>query len=192
MIPAHTPATLTARVRRSPASLGSYHYYLEPGQAVRVLSATDTDARCYCGQPEDSRISEDYFTVPISSLQVAESPLDYPPKPENATHFQRHYSYEPATVLKWEWSTTFGRWGALVRFADGAEIYTYPRPEERPTVPALRIGAPVRVKRYPGQEQSPYTGQRGTLLEEHGDSWIVTLDTGINHAFYTEELTVLE
>lgn len=52
---------------------------------------------------------------------------EYPPIPENATHFQRHYGYEPATVRKWEWSVTFGQWGAFVTFADGAEMYTWPK-----------------------------------------------------------------
>jgi hypothetical protein len=50
-----------------------------------------------------------------------------PPKPVNATHFQRHYGYEPATIISWDWSTTFGQWGALVEFADGSRMFTYPK-----------------------------------------------------------------
>ena len=54
---------------------------------------------------------------------------DRPPIPENATHFQYHYGYKPATVIKWEWSYTFGTWSALVEFADGYQCYTYPEPD---------------------------------------------------------------
>lgn len=39
--------------------------------------------------------------------------------------FQRHYGHDHATVLKWEWSGTFSRWTALVRFADGDERFTW-------------------------------------------------------------------
>jgi hypothetical protein len=45
--------------------------------------------------------------------------------------FQRTYGYEHATVIKWGWSGTFGRWGATVRFDDGTEYYTWPRPVYR-------------------------------------------------------------
>ncbi|WP_258570025.1 hypothetical protein [Burkholderia sp. MBR-1] len=52
----------------------------------------------------------------------------YGPIPE-ATHFQRHYCYiVPTTVHGWAWSTTFGRWSALVTFPDGWHGYTYPKP----------------------------------------------------------------
>lgn len=33
----------------------------------------------------------------------------------------------PATVHGWAWSYTFGRWSALVTFADGWHGYTYPK-----------------------------------------------------------------
>ena len=55
--------------------------------------------------------------------------MEYPAQPVNATKFLRNYGYYPATVLKWKWSNTFGKWGAFVRFDDNFECYTYPMPE---------------------------------------------------------------
>lgn len=40
----------------------------------------------------------------------------------------------PAAVLGWEYSETFNRWGAVVRYADGFECLTYPNLE--PNAPA--------------------------------------------------------
>jgi hypothetical protein len=51
----------------------------------------------------------------------------YPDKPEGQ-FYQHHYGYEqPEWLGDWQWSTTFGRWSRLVRFADGWEGYSYPR-----------------------------------------------------------------
>lgn len=50
-----------------------------------------------------------------------------PPKPVNATHFQRNYGYEPASIVEWDWSETFGQWGAVVVFADGCRMFTWPK-----------------------------------------------------------------
>ena len=44
------------------------------------------------------------------------------------THFLYTYGYKPAQVIKWGWSCTFGKFNALVKFADGTECWTYPRP----------------------------------------------------------------
>jgi hypothetical protein len=55
--------------------------------------------------------------------------LSYPPIPD-ATEFLNRYGYEaPVKVRYWDWSTTFGQWGALVEFADGRVVFTYPKPE---------------------------------------------------------------
>ena len=56
---------------------------------------------------------------------------DYPPLPEHTGRFfginGKHYGYsEPQSIDKWEYSITFGRWGAFVVQADGTRIYTYP------------------------------------------------------------------
>lgn len=52
---------------------------------------------------------------------------EYPPIPY-ATHFLNNkYGYDKATVRQWEWSVTFGRWGAFVTFEDGYQCYTWPR-----------------------------------------------------------------
>jgi hypothetical protein len=43
--------------------------------------------------------------------------------------FQKNYGYEkPVEILHWEWRSDYGRWGALVRFADGWRGITAPRP----------------------------------------------------------------
>lgn len=53
---------------------------------------------------------------------------EYPPKPENATHYQHRYGYEiPMWLGKWEWSCTFGQWGRIVGFYDGWHGYTWPK-----------------------------------------------------------------
>jgi hypothetical protein len=46
-----------------------------------------------------------------------------------STGFYHNYGYEvPAEIHGWEWSTTFGRWSALVTFADGWHGFTWPQP----------------------------------------------------------------
>lgn len=50
----------------------------------------------------------------------------YPPIPP-ARLFWHGWSYEePREVEGWQWSVTFGRWSALVTFADGWHGFTYP------------------------------------------------------------------
>lgn len=49
----------------------------------------------------------------------------------NAVRFQhnRKYSYEkPVEVLGWQWSVTFDRWSAFVRFENGWTGFTWPEP----------------------------------------------------------------
>lgn len=42
--------------------------------------------------------------------------------------FQKDYGFEtPVAIHGWQWSTTFGQWGALVTFANGWRGYTYPK-----------------------------------------------------------------
>lgn len=42
--------------------------------------------------------------------------------------FQGRRGFEiPESVERWEFSTTFGRWGAVVIFSDGTRLFTYPR-----------------------------------------------------------------
>lgn len=39
------------------------------------------------------------------------------------------YGYEkPVEIHGWQWSVTFGKWSALVTFADGWHGFTYPQP----------------------------------------------------------------
>jgi hypothetical protein len=52
-----------------------------------------------------------------------------PPIPLSSSLFQRGYSYHSANVIHWEWSTTFGKWGALVEFhSDNERTFTWPKP----------------------------------------------------------------
>ena len=54
-------------------------------------------------------------------------PEDHPVIPE-ADLFYHNWGYEkPVVVYGWQWSTTFGRWSALVTFSDGWHGYTYPK-----------------------------------------------------------------
>lgn len=48
-----------------------------------------------------------------------------------AERFQGPTSYfeTPVTVHGWQWSTTFGRWSALLTFANGWHGFSYPAPE---------------------------------------------------------------
>jgi len=62
----------------------------------------------------------------LAKQAEANKARSYPEKPK-ADLWQRDYGYQPAEVIKWDFSTTFGRWGALVRFADGFECYTFPK-----------------------------------------------------------------
>lgn len=50
----------------------------------------------------------------------------YPDIPA-ATEFQHNLQREvPVTVHGWQWSVDFGKWSALVTFADGWHGFTYP------------------------------------------------------------------
>jgi hypothetical protein len=52
----------------------------------------------------------------------------YLPKPESATEYQHSWGFEkPVNLGEWQWSTTFGRWGRIVTFADGWTGYTWPK-----------------------------------------------------------------
>ena len=55
------------------------------------------------------------------------SPNVRPKMPDHPIPFLRDCGYAMATVLKWEWSYDFGRWGASVRFEDGRECHSYPK-----------------------------------------------------------------
>ena len=77
----------------------------------------------YNGTPYTDLLGERVDTVrpPIPAPEFE----PYPPKPDT-DRFHRGFGSERAEVLRWGWSVDFGRWGALVRFGDGAEMFTYP------------------------------------------------------------------
>lgn len=52
----------------------------------------------------------------------------YPDIPDAAEFQNQGYGYEtPAVVHGWQWSDTFGRWSALVTFANGWRGFTWPK-----------------------------------------------------------------
>ena len=56
--------------------------------------------------------------------------MSYPPIPDAKLFLHNGYAYErPVEIHGWEWSTTFGKWSALVTFADGWHGFSYPKPE---------------------------------------------------------------
>lgn len=64
----------------------------------------------------------------VSAHNAARTEHSYPPIPEGCTLFQNGYGYEvPTSVEGWQWTTTFGKWSALVTFKDGWHGFTYPR-----------------------------------------------------------------
>jgi hypothetical protein len=51
----------------------------------------------------------------------------YPDKPKSELYYH-NYGYEkPVALGKWDWSTTFNRWGRIVTFSDGWHGFTYPK-----------------------------------------------------------------
>lgn len=73
--PGEKTATLTRRVKRQPASLGSSFYHLEPGQRVYITGhAGPTIARCSTIADPKERTGEDYFSVTLDGLKMEEQP----------------------------------------------------------------------------------------------------------------------
>lgn len=62
-------ATLACRVKRTPASLGGMHYWLLPGKRVFIFHQSETHATVST-VPDDDRISDDYFRVSLSDLNL--------------------------------------------------------------------------------------------------------------------------
>lgn len=56
--------------------------------------------------------------------------LSYPPIPHLTKEFltQKLGYEEPTEFHGWEWSTTFGKWSALVTLENGWHGFTYPKP----------------------------------------------------------------
>lgn len=62
--------------------------------------------------------------------------------------FQKNCGYEaPVEVLNWQWSDTFGRWGAVVRFANEPNpIYTWPQDVHHPDVPHRATSEEIKAQ----------------------------------------------
>jgi hypothetical protein len=65
---AQETAVLNCRVRRQPASLANYHYYIEAGKKVYVTYRFPNGKIQVSTLENKYRCSEDYFTVPASFL----------------------------------------------------------------------------------------------------------------------------
>ena len=62
------------------------------------------------------------------SFNAKRDSASYPPIPEAELFQGINYAYEkPIAIHGWQWSTTFGRWSALVTFSDGWYGFTYPK-----------------------------------------------------------------
>jgi hypothetical protein len=71
-----------------------------------------------------------------------------PNRPKQNQPFQRGYGYEiPRRFIRWEWSVSFNRWGAVVEFDDDMPIYTWPQDE----TPA---GNQIRIEHTPAGAQT--------------------------------------
>jgi hypothetical protein len=89
-------------------------------EAVAQLTAIGVNTTAFLAREKEQTESR--------KRRFAERFGPYPPKPESATEYQHNYGYETPTALgEWQWSTTFGRWGRIVTFADGWNGFTYPR-----------------------------------------------------------------
>jgi hypothetical protein len=62
-------ATLNCRIKRQPPSLGNYFYHIEAGTKVYVRDALRQFATVSTKPPQDC-VSEDYFRVPLSALNI--------------------------------------------------------------------------------------------------------------------------
>ena len=66
---------------------------------------------------------EDYNKKPMEIMGISR----YPNIPD-AEEFLNSLVYEkPKIIHGWQWSTTFGRWSALVTFSDGWYGFSYPK-----------------------------------------------------------------
>jgi len=93
--------------------------------------------------------------------------MSYPPIPD-ATEFQNQrppYDREPVTVHGWQWSTTFGKWSALVTFKNGWRGFTYPDHAEKHDGARYIVGVTIgRKDRDSGQYQVQ-------AWDQHGKRW---------------------
>lgn len=62
------------------------------------------------------------------SMGESERKLSYPPKPQAELFWTGYDWKKPCVILNWEWSTTFGQWGATVQFSPEEQpVFTYPK-----------------------------------------------------------------
>lgn len=112
-----------------------------PGFTLAHLS--DGTTRYY---PEGNGIAAIVADLPIGGISVENflresvrgmlAQYSYPPRPECAKLYQSATGYAvPVELGAWSWSSTFGRWGRIVTFADGWHGYTYPRVDSRDFTP---------------------------------------------------------
>lgn len=96
---------------------------------------------------------------------------EYPAQPIGELKYLLNYGYEyPVEVRNWIWSTTFGTWGRIVKFANGLVLYTYPQPQPITTIEATpEEGNDMSVQwSSPSPEGSPIAISAPTLNYYHG------------------------
>lgn len=87
----------------------------------------------------------------------------YTPIPVDATLFWSGYKWVTVdSIDRWEWSNTFGRWGAIVTI-DGSEVYTYPYID--PVLPTMARLLTVSRSGTIASEPQPYHDLLGFKLQ---------------------------
>lgn len=102
---------------------------------VRIIGlAPDFKTACQWVEEHQAATAKELATAIATKIATAKRDAfaptvqGYPEKPESATEYQAGWGYEkPVALGEWSWSTTFGRWGRIVKFACGWEGYTWPK-----------------------------------------------------------------
>lgn len=75
---------------------------------------------------EEKLYQRDKDGFPIGADDIMKK--SYGKIPQSKEFQNMRYGYEiPKKIHGWAWSTTFGRWTALVTFKDGTKTWTYPK-----------------------------------------------------------------
>ena len=56
-----------------------------------------------------------------------------------------HYEV-PDDLINWQYSDTFGRYGAVVKFGDGSTVFTYPQDDKHPDVPRRQTSEQIKAQ----------------------------------------------
>lgn len=83
-----------------------------------IIPPTKADIAFGCHSQEPFRLPEQKPLTPPGFI----SEKDY-------LFLRDIFNYQPAKIIRWEWSNDWNRWKALVEFADGKQLLTVSHPE---------------------------------------------------------------